>query len=410
MNIHKKYPVVTSPSDVRMLKMYRRVNLDIFWSRRPGTVRGIVNSLDYIVKTSRMMNMPVPLPAFESWGVEDNTGMGLAVVTLQKSLIQDGLNANCKTHLQFDTIRKLRSASNALFESSAFGNDLNTSMKSKRGDTLHIHYGETQSRSFERFMIGMKTRMGQVSVRNMPFTSSMIVGILGELEKTRLANDRGSPEYRLATMCGAYTVLCFGGSLRGHEGLMLDGDSIAKHINFGSTNVEDMDFVLGSLYGYFKGEQGERFHVLPLASVTKSGIQIRLWLERLVKLLFSEGRLGLEGPAFCDEEGALIKGKVLEMRILEALVKVQDSDENAGGKIIPTDMDVYEKFGMYRSFRRGATCMAADQDVSEFSIRLVNRWRKFENGRGRIPNMGIMDHYLSNIGVLRKILSFSQNL
>ena len=171
-----------------------------------------------------------------------------------------------------------------------------------------------------------------------------------------------------------------------------------------------MDFILGSLYGYFKGEQGERFHVIPLASKTKSGIGIRLWLERLVKLLHCEDKLGKDGPAFCDSKGELIRAKVLEKIILDALVKVQDSDSNSGGNIVPLDLDVHEKFGIYRSFRRGATCMAANQDVSEFSIRLVNRWRKFENGRGRIPNMGIMDHYLSNIGVLKKILSFSQNL
>ena len=129
-----------------------------------------------------------------------------------------------------------------------------------------------------------------------------------------------------------------------------------------------------------------------------------------MKLLHSEGKLGQDGPAFCDDEGSLIKSKVLECWVLDSLVKVQDSQENHDGKIIPKEIDVFEKFGVYRSFRRGATCMAADQDVSEFSIRLVNRWRKFDNGRGRIPNMGIMDHYLLNIGVLRKILSFSQNL
>ena len=105
-----------------------------------------------------------------------------------------------------------------------------------------------------------------------------------------------------------------------------------------------------------------------------------------------------------------MKSKTLENVILYALSRVQSSEENEKGEIIPLEIDVFEKFGVFRSFRRGATCMAADQDVCEFSIRLVNRWRKFENGRGRIPNMGIMDHYLSNIGVLRKILAFSQSL
>ena len=43
-------------------------------------------------------------------------------------------------------------------------------------------------------------------------------------------------------------------------------------------------------------------------------------------------------------------------------------------------------------------------DVYEvkFSIKLVSRWRQFENGCGRVPNMGIMGHYLSNLGVLKE--------
>ena len=92
------------------------------------------------------------------------------------------------------------------------------------------------------------------------------------------------------------------------------------------------------------------------------------------------------------------------------LKEVQDSLDNEDESIISKSLDVYEKFGIYRSFRRGATCMATDQNVSELSITLVNRWRKFENGRGRVPNMGMMEHYLSNLGVFRKALSFSESL
>ena len=83
INIHKRYPIQISQNDTRLLKMYRRVNLDVFWSRRPGTVRSIVNGLEYIVNTSRIMNMPVPLPEVDTWPISDTVGMGLAVVILQ---------------------------------------------------------------------------------------------------------------------------------------------------------------------------------------------------------------------------------------------------------------------------------------------------------------------------------------
>ena len=67
-------------------------------------------------------------------------------------------------------------------------------------------------------------------------------------------------------------------------------------------------------------------------------------------------------------------------------------------------------WNIYRSFRRGAASTAANEDVNEFTIKLVNRWRKYETARGGIPNMGIMEYYLEHKKVLKRILSFSRSL
>jgi len=42
VNIMKREPLDDLASDVRMLKCIRRVNLDAFWSREPGTVNGVL--------------------------------------------------------------------------------------------------------------------------------------------------------------------------------------------------------------------------------------------------------------------------------------------------------------------------------------------------------------------------------
>ena len=40
-----------------------------------------------------------------------------------------------------------------------------------------------------------------------------------------------------------------------------------------------------SVMGIFKGEEGDRMHLLPLINVTQPGISIRVCLERLLALL-----------------------------------------------------------------------------------------------------------------------------
>jgi hypothetical protein len=45
MNIMKREPLEDLASDVRFMKCIRRVNLDAFWSREPGTIRGVSDEM-----------------------------------------------------------------------------------------------------------------------------------------------------------------------------------------------------------------------------------------------------------------------------------------------------------------------------------------------------------------------------
>mmetsp|Transcript_40846 Transcript_40846/g.46061 ORF Transcript_40846/g.46061 Transcript_40846/m.46061 type:complete len:85 (-) Transcript_40846:36-290(-) len=62
-------------------------------------------------------------------------------------------------------------------------------------------------------------------------------------------------------------------------------------------------------------------HAIPLASVTRSDIRIRLWLERLVRLLRVESKTCC--PAFCDEEGYQLSAVDLEAVTHPILRKLQ---------------------------------------------------------------------------------------
>ena len=54
----------------------------------------------------------------------------------------------------------------------------------------------------------------------------------------------------------------------------------------------------------FKGEDGNRIHLIPLANVTSSGIRIRMCLERLATLIKEYGKTN--HPAFFDMEGYML--------------------------------------------------------------------------------------------------------
>jgi hypothetical protein len=408
INIYNRVDLTDSEHDKLILLYIRRANLDMFWSRTDSTVRSNLSSVKEILKMSQELDMPVPLSTLGPWPLEDVVGMRLAIIELKKSQGKDRPNAISSTHLQYATVRRLRGAVSCVSDAAYQGNCTTLTMKSLKGDVYHLHQGVTQSRFFERFSLRMKVRMGQCTRRNFPIKSNMVGAVLDRM-KDMISAIGGNAEHerrRLLILAGAFIAVLFGGSMRGNEGLMLDGDQLGRHIMLGTDH--ELPHVLAPMYGYWKGEDGERFHIVPIISVSRTGIEFRWWLEQLLVCLDKEGNLGKGGPAFCNLDGSLIRGSRLEGVIVDVMVSIQD--EQPGDSPFPKSLNIPEDFGIYRSFRRGSTTEAADQDISEFTIKLVNRWERYERSRGRLPNMGIMEHYLEISGLIRKILSFSASL
>ena len=123
-----------------------------------------------------------------------------------------------------------------------------------------------------------------------------------------------------------------------------------------------------------------------MAKITDSGINILRWVERLVEDREEEGRT--QGPAFCNSWGQIADSYTYEAGLIERLCMVQAANPT----IIPPDVDIYEQFGISRSFRRGATSVARIRGVDDKVVRLINRWREFESARGRRPAMPMQKH------------------
>jgi hypothetical protein len=120
VNIMGREPLEELASDIRVLKCIRRVNLDAFWSREPGTVCGVLD------EALRGLNIASQLGFAHSlfhprgpFPLADTFGMGAAIVIVQRSLSKGRYGPN----VQYETIRKFRSAASNIYHSSVVEQD-----------------------------------------------------------------------------------------------------------------------------------------------------------------------------------------------------------------------------------------------------------------------------------------------
>jgi len=121
VNLHNRLPLLDSPADKSAMRVIRRANIDMFWSRESRTMAGEVGYLKELIRRARETNRPVSLEKFTPWPLADNEGMGLAMSMLEKSLEKGSIN---KKYIQFHTLRKLRSAASNVYAAGATANSL----------------------------------------------------------------------------------------------------------------------------------------------------------------------------------------------------------------------------------------------------------------------------------------------
>jgi hypothetical protein len=158
------------------------------------------------------------------------------------------------------------------------------------------------------------------------------------------------------------------------------------------------------LLGRFKNEIGEQYHLTPLAAMTKSGLHLQKWVQRLVDVRSQEKKT--HGPAFSDKQGNMASSYLYEREILERFQNIQEQRPD----LIPREVNVLEEYGLSRSFRRGATSEARARWVKAEDVDLSNRWRNFESAKGHRPRLAMRDHYSDIRLLIPALLRFSEGL
>jgi hypothetical protein len=275
-NIQKRDPKPdSSREDALMLRCIRRANLDTFWARETTTVLANGREMRQMAKKAAIVAMVVPTPHLGPYPVEDFQGMSVAVLILMRSL-DPGIN---ETYVQFNTARKMRSAYANFWQASIEGE--NDAVVQRNTTKLFSTNCPTHGPWFERFMLGMHKRQGDQSYPDQAISIEVMLALMKRFEKAWVLAKGREKEEEAVLFPALFSIVTFCGGFRGEETPLMDLTGTLSR--FDESGRHRLSHVVISLIGRFKTEKGEHRHMLPLASITASGLKPRLWVGRMIE-------------------------------------------------------------------------------------------------------------------------------
>jgi len=386
------------PQDRVLMACIRQVNLDALWGRESGTVHATRRSVFQTIQMWNQVGLEPTFPSLGPYPVGDPLGYSVAIAMIVKSREK----GRYEDYQQFETIRKVRAAYSNVYMCSVNGV---SSLRTLGGESAKFHLNDcpTNSLWFERFTRGCLSRMGQIVKQDMAVSLRVMHAMLQLLEESWSQSRGDERRCMLLANVGAYITIAFCGSFRGPEVFLVDLFGLRKYFEM-NPSYEGVDYVVIPLLGRFKGENGLAYHLTPLAAETQSGIKVKLWIKRLLEVRWQQGKMN--GPAFVGWDGKPLIASGIEPDVLDLLLKVQERDH----ELIPKEVNVLEEYGISRSFRRGATSEARARGVKGEDVDLANRWRNYENSKGKKPRQAMKDHYSDIRLMIPALLKFSQAL
>jgi len=381
IKLRNQLPDREAPQDRLLLACIRRMNLDACWSRETSTVTQNAKRVQRQVEMCELVGLSGPFVQVGNLPEYDYCGYEVAISILLYSRKPGRYNPN---YTQFDTIRHFRSTYSNYVRTSPQSNSASLSLGDPKGNYSRLVPDECGSLFFQRFMEGLKKRMGQDWRPNIALSTSLIVELLMKIEREiESAEDTSSHHFWI--VFSAYVAISYVISLRGPEGLLLDLHGLHKH--WRSTD----DYVVIALLGKVKGESQDRAHLIPCVIKTKSNIEIRTILKRLIEV---KRDLGFsQGPAISDIHGNLLSTTILNERLQDLLSNIFDEQSSLFPGNMTSKELIKERYQCYRSFRRASDTRALEMKVAKNDSEIVNRWRTVESAQGKRPSMPMRQHY-----------------
>ena len=270
-----------------------RATLDAFWSKATGTLKGHCSEIRFQLKYGRTVGY-CSLPPLGPWPIGEDLGMRHAIMMECRSF-EPGTQG--RRHITWGTARKARTVHTNLWEiSPASGMDVTFSTGKSRFTATKC---PSQSKWFEAFSRGFRIRTGVMTRQDKAYTLALVHEMLNRFEQDWEKCD-GQPSVKWISAVMLFLTTCLGG-MRGYEVVWTDLAALIHDVEM--CEMEENPKGVGwPIVGRFKAEGGGiGGHVIPIASVTKSGINFYKWAQRFVYILIENGMT--EGWAFVREDG-----------------------------------------------------------------------------------------------------------
>ena len=398
-NLQERNPVEKRHQDQKLLLCIRRATLDAFWGSRPGTVSGHLKEFKIFLNIAIQLGIDRPFKDYPRgpYPLSDSMGMLPAVAMLQRSF-HTGRNSNT---VQWATCRKLRSCVSNVIHTSPMGSGLASMTDGQR--TSHFTASPTNHVWFQSFAKGCKNRMGEVILQDQALSIDDLLALLKLLDtRWRVAKVNESWEEMFEISTIGTTIACgFSAGLRGEELGLIRLQGSREKTKLGGKHERKPHMVL-ALLGRFKGADGTKWHHIPLALKTHSGIGNDQWFSRLVKVYdhyqVDSGPLVRKSPK--DTEPARVSD--LDPLFLDTLRDLKTNSQNNNSNTL----ECLGAFSLRRSLRRGSTAQARNRNIPVNTIYLHNRWRN-----PGVPNGGgIIEHYTDTKVAVEALLRYSEEL
>ena len=399
--------VTYTEGDYDHLVTIRRMNLDALWGREPSTITANMRSVAKLVGTCETLGIKPNLPKLGPFPYEDRFGFAVAFSMLTHSL-QGGRHD--KTYTQFATIRKQRATFSNLYHASVDMFDAKVMLNPGTQSNGILASCHTQSQWFTRWCMGCETRMGFVLKQDKAVTIQLLMKLIDGFIAEALENRNDKIIKWKAVVGLAYLVISFHASLRGSEGLKVYYPTLEKYWNKGNYSHDDFKaknenppHIIIPIKGRFKGEQGERCHLLPLSNSSKSGVNIRKSIHALIKL---RNECKIESPwLFTDHCGSKLSFDEMNEIFLDKLEEIKERDHaNILGL---EDQNIREDYSINRSLRRGSSTRAQLLEIPTDIIEVCNRWKKIERSKGRKAKLSMIETYADIELLIPKMVKYS---
>ena len=365
------------------------MNLDAFWARARSTVTENTSRIKRTIKFSNSLGLLGPFEHTGPYPDHDHCGYEVAAAILMNSRRPGRYH---KSHTQFETVRMLKSSYSSHFNSTPATNTNPLTWVDRKGNYTRVTTDKCGSLWFSRFMVGLKTRMGQTYKPNQAMSHPLLIATI-TLAESKIDGATTSKEASTWITFISYMVITYVLSLRGSEGLMLDLSGLIKQWEVNRTN-----HVVIVLSGKLKGEDNSRLHHIPCVKVTKSGINVEYLVERLLVLKQKQGLK--DGPAISNDEGYLLPAKEMDLCLHELLMEVYAARPDMFPPTINTVEDIVENYKCFRSLRRTSNTRALDEKVDGTDIDIVNKWEQVNEKKKKVSQS--MKHHYAEFQLLVK--------